>query len=45
MKKYYEYPELVIDHFLTDDVITASDNDVDAGDLGWFSVDGDLNIE
>ncbi len=31
MKKTYEYPELVIDRFLTDDVITASvggDNDI-----------------
>ncbi len=30
MKKTYEYPELIIDRFLTDDVITASNLDNEA---------------
>ncbi len=32
MKKYYEVPELLIDRFITDDVITASGGDNDISD-------------
>lgn len=45
--KVYEIPELQIDLFRVNDVLTASDNDIDAGDLGWFgnSVSGDLKMQ